>query len=743
MMMNSGVVAIPDSSPIADFLRNLGLNVRKEWLDSCISLLNNSVPGFSNLTVAGKAELCFGQFLFSDMNVSAAAAGAGVLPDNVHSLHLVHLPGPFVLQVDEIVNITRPLRDRYQNAAAGHNRCLKLSMTDGVQRVFGIEYRPIKNLDVLAPAGLKVSIHNVHVRRGLLVLVPEVLEVLGGLVEDLDAARKRLVHEVNKPPRGKRTRTGSGPPLASRATLAAWPSNDNVSDHGHGNNSTSQNLGSSGLSDQGAAFSTASVVAGGRVAENHSVPNVRSTAESNSSSNAVVHQGNNMPNARTPIYGDHIERVGEASAGPNSRPCADPTPFVTAGIGTGGRIGEDHFVPNVRPNAQFSHLSNPVMDNEDINMSDVSMPIRGDGRERVVEAFADPTSRLCAELNPSPFVTNSIDTRSRIGESIFVPNVTQNAQSNSSPNADLDFEDLNMYDASHRDDRERVVEAFLDFSSRPSADRSASSFVASGVDTRSAVEEQFVPNASSNEESNPLPNPFVDPEEINMVDASMSNHGDDRQRIAVLAELSCQTNAEPNLYLNASSDVRDTNMDDDLDNPHILNGDGEVPFTYFANLMSKWTTLKDNETPFVQGNIKCFLTGVKGFNFKGRSTYELHVYVDDGSLISEVLIDHNVVQNAIGHSPKEVTAALSSQDKNVVSGMKDTLKQFQYFLVNFEGIMLLEINNNSHIPVALEMNQGCSSSDAWALLQRLKVFTSPETPRHQHSESINPIDISP
>lgn len=35
-------------------------------------------------------------------------------------------------------------------------------------------------------------------------LVPEVFAVLGGLANDLDAAQKRLVAEVNKPPRGKR-----------------------------------------------------------------------------------------------------------------------------------------------------------------------------------------------------------------------------------------------------------------------------------------------------------------------------------------------------------------------------------------------------------------------------------------------------------------------------------------------------------------------------------------------------------
>lgn len=35
-------------------------------------------------------------------------------------------------------------------------------------------------------------------------LVPETVEVLGGMVQELDAARQRLVNEVNKPPRGKR-----------------------------------------------------------------------------------------------------------------------------------------------------------------------------------------------------------------------------------------------------------------------------------------------------------------------------------------------------------------------------------------------------------------------------------------------------------------------------------------------------------------------------------------------------------
>ncbi|KAK4344171.1 hypothetical protein RND71_037265 [Anisodus tanguticus] len=208
---------------IGRVLEGLGLRLRKEWVESCVSGLEGGlvvvVGGFSRLDDNAKAKLCFEQFLYSDMNY----CGAGMLPRDVHKLHLVDLKGPFVLQVDEIVNISCPLRDRYQKAAAGIKRCLKLSMTDGIQRVFGMEYRPIKDLGVLAPSGLKVAICNVHVRHGLLMLVPEVIEVLGGMVEELEEARQRLVNEINKPPRGKRTRSGVVPPLATRATNAAWP----------------------------------------------------------------------------------------------------------------------------------------------------------------------------------------------------------------------------------------------------------------------------------------------------------------------------------------------------------------------------------------------------------------------------------------------------------------------------------------------------------------------------------------
>lgn len=51
---------------------------------------------------------------------------------------------------------------------------------------------------------MQIVVSNVQVRHGLFMLVPEIVEVLGGMVEELEEARKRLVVEVNKPSRGKR-----------------------------------------------------------------------------------------------------------------------------------------------------------------------------------------------------------------------------------------------------------------------------------------------------------------------------------------------------------------------------------------------------------------------------------------------------------------------------------------------------------------------------------------------------------
>ncbi|KMS97689.1 hypothetical protein BVRB_5g124730 [Beta vulgaris subsp. vulgaris] len=547
--------------PVNDHLRKLGLNLKREWLDSCKLGLHNTVPGFNNFDVEAKAKLCFAQFLCSDFNYS----GAGVLPPNVHQLHLVDLAGPFVLQVDEVINISCPLRERYKNAAPGLKRCLKLSMTDGVQHVFGMEYRPIKCLEALAPAGFKVVIRNVNIRRGLLMLVPEVLEILGGSVEELEAARQRLVHEVNKPPRGKRTRSGIVPPLSTRATLAAWAQN------GVNNDSTSVND------------------------ANHVPGNTR---------NSMLHAATQF--REYTLGGDPISRIRQA-------PHAGR---VITELSSSGRT-DQHSLSSV--SAQN-------------NTSRGSAQLYSSLEARVLPVGTDATEPLHGKES-----------------------------------------------AEHSTRRETAQTSV-------------------GVDAHEFPTSNRAPEQA----------PAGEHTELNLPSATVTEN-------------------------------EDAHMVDYMEHPFILSGERELPFIYLASLSAIWDAVQFNK-PFIKGKIKCFLTGVKRFQYKGRSMFELRVYVDDGSLISEILIHHNVVHKVIGYSPEGVTAALSSSDDKVVEDMKSVLKQFQIFLINFEGSMLLEMNKTSTIPVALEMNQGCPTSDAWLLLQRLTPVTS--NPVHRNSQS-DVITLSP
>lgn len=561
-------------SPIGGFLERLGLRLRRDWVDDCVRGLEGSVSGFRDLDVAAKAKLCFQHFLFSDMNY----CGAGILPEHVHGLHLDDLAGPFVLQVDEIVNMSCPLKGRYEAANPGLKRCLKLSMTDGVQRVFGMEYRSTKDLHVLSPAGLKIVIRNVQVRRGILMLVPEVVEVLGGLVEDLEAARQRLVHEVNKPPRGKRTRNGVVPPLATRATLAAWPPNG---------------LGGSG-------------------------PTSTTTTRS-----AVP------PQTAEPVVG--------------------------------------------------------------------SLP-GASSRERTTQGFSVPNNTT----NNGPNLSTPVENR------------RANVEPNLSSTAENSWSNLESNVSSTAGNRRTSVESNLS----STAENSRANF------------EPKISSTAGNNTANVETNPSSTPRNsiTNIESNLLSSNG---RNISM--------NVEPNLSSIPIPDIEDIHMAD-VDHPFMLSGDREFPFTYIASLSAKLAAM-EGRVSYIQGTIKCFLTGVKGFQYKQRVQFELRAYVDDGSLISEILIDHNLVQKRVGHSPQQVTAALSSPDKKRVGEMKEILKQFQIFLANFEGKMVVQISEASPIPIATEMNQGSSTSDAWLLLRRLKSFNA--NPPQQQQPHIEPIDLSP
>ncbi|XP_077229571.1 recQ-mediated instability protein (DUF1767) isoform X1 [Tasmannia lanceolata] len=703
--------------PVEDFLRNLGLWPKRGWLDSCISGLTSTLPGFSGLDLAGKSKLCFSQFLLSDMNYS----GRGVLPENVHAMHGVELAGPFVLQVDEIVNISAPLRDRYRDAPGGIKRCLKLSLTDGAQRVFGMEYRPIKNLDVLAPAGLKISIHNVHIRRGLLMLVPEVLEVLGGLVEDLDAAKQRLVQEVNKPPRGKRMRSGEAPSLVSRARLAAWPS-------------TTVNDSSSlqGVNPAQPFGETQSII---RLQASHP-PQPSGQSNTFSGVNPAQPLGDTQSNVR--LQGSHpLQPSGQSNTFSGVNP-AQPLGDTQSNASLQGShppqpSGQSNTFSGVNP-------AQPLGDTQRNARLQGSHPHQSSGQRNTfsgvnsAQPFGDTQSNARLQGSHPAQPSGQSNTFSGVNPAQPLADTQSNVRLQAAhPPQPSGQVAILATPGTGSDAGGRTTEGFA-APSRMSDTVSVVALATSGIETRGNVREEIAsPSSRIVAVANPSSSMFSDFATLAGSDEDFGGRA--RKKFETP---SIRSDGEANRS-SVVSDADAIHMVDEVEHPLILNGDSEVPFTYLASMLAKWTAKKDT-TPFIRGKIKCFLTGVKSFQFKQRSTFELLVFVDDGSLISEVLVDHHVVQKGIGYSPNEVTAALSSSNKKTVTDMRENMKQYQLFLANFEGLMLMEINKNSSLPIALEMNQGCSASDAWLLLRRLKVFPTSQTAQHQQ---LNPINISP
>ena len=52
--------------------------------------------------------------------------------------------------------------------------------------------------------------------------------------------------------------------------------------------------------------------------------------------------------------------------------------------------------------------------------------------------------------------------------------------------------------------------------------------------------------------------------------------------------------------------------------------------------------------------------------------------------------------------------------------------------------MLIEFNRKSSAPIVREVNEGCSTSDAWLLLQRMKTFSA-----QRHIRSLDFMDTTP
>lgn len=160
--------------------------IELDWINKCIeSIQTRHLPNNFNIQRdPSLLELVYSRYLQADLNI----IGQGSLPPNIIRWHDQVLKGYHVLQIDEVINIGESVENRYKQST---KRTLKMCLTDGKQKVFALEYKPIPSFSVDTPAGTKILVWEVLVRRGTLLLMGSNVKVLGGRV-------KRLVEEAHK-----------------------------------------------------------------------------------------------------------------------------------------------------------------------------------------------------------------------------------------------------------------------------------------------------------------------------------------------------------------------------------------------------------------------------------------------------------------------------------------------------------------------------------------------------------------
>lgn len=178
------------------------IQVPQAWLDACVEWVTEEAGGVA-LPQAQLNQQVLDQWLLTDLRDLAHP----VLPAGISEAEKMELNGCYCLQVDSLLDISQPAYSQLQRVRGSHcsndevtavtqatqkpweakpTRMLMLQLTDGVQNLEGIEYRPIPALSANLPPGTKLQVVGmVMVRLGVLLLKPENVKVLGGEVEEL------------------------------------------------------------------------------------------------------------------------------------------------------------------------------------------------------------------------------------------------------------------------------------------------------------------------------------------------------------------------------------------------------------------------------------------------------------------------------------------------------------------------------------------------------------------------------
>ncbi|XP_044758002.1 recQ-mediated genome instability protein 1-like [Coccinella septempunctata] len=186
-----------------------------EWLEECINWCKSETLSPS-YTLDQLKNSIHDQWL----NLDLRDIETSVLPSGLSEKKYMVLNGNYSLQVMKVVDIskpkywqlqqirkenilTRPSGNEVRETIGTGKRVLQVTLTDGVQYVEAMEYKPIQLLNINLTPGIKIRLSGpVTIRRGRLMLQEQNIRILGGEVEELlipNAAENVLASALNLP----------------------------------------------------------------------------------------------------------------------------------------------------------------------------------------------------------------------------------------------------------------------------------------------------------------------------------------------------------------------------------------------------------------------------------------------------------------------------------------------------------------------------------------------------------------
>ncbi|RVE68112.1 hypothetical protein OJAV_G00088660 [Oryzias javanicus] len=173
------------------------------WLEACVQWIQEEAGEAAHLSQQQVNQLVLDQWLLTDLR----DLDFPVLPEGLAQAQKTQLNGIFCVQVDSFLDISQPAYGQLQKWRgtdcandevsavtqatqrpweAKTTRMMLLQVTDGVQSLEAMEYRPIPALSATLRPGAKLQLQGQMVcRLGVLLLGPSNVKILGGEVEEL------------------------------------------------------------------------------------------------------------------------------------------------------------------------------------------------------------------------------------------------------------------------------------------------------------------------------------------------------------------------------------------------------------------------------------------------------------------------------------------------------------------------------------------------------------------------------